>query len=146
MWRRPTSVSSWDHMAHSGMDHVIWQVIWNGRIWLRRIRRLIISKMHHKINVCWSKLTPKKPLPSGLWMSLESNNHVVTTQQTLLFSPVMHLFRNHYCLCTMGANVAAGALLPREAADPRTPTPSPSVPNPLGNTYTYGQGEDLLDP
>lgn len=66
MWCRITTVSAWEHTAYSSMDHaVIWQVVWNGRIWLRRIRRLIISKTHHKINVCWSNLTPKEAITMG---------------------------------------------------------------------------------
>lgn len=60
------TVSAWEHMAYSSVDHaVIWQVVWNERIWLRRIRRLIISKSHHKIKVCWSNLTPKKAIAIG---------------------------------------------------------------------------------
>lgn len=37
-------------------------------------------------------------------MSFESNNYVVIIQQALLFSPLMHLFRNHCCLGTRGAD------------------------------------------
>lgn len=70
-------------------------------------------------------------------MSFESNNYVVIIQQALLFSPLMHLFRNHYCLCTRGADaqqelcclgksLALGFLLHHPLSDP------------LGHTYTHG--------
>lgn len=76
-------------------------------------------------------------------MSFESYNYVVITQQALLFPPLTHLFRNHYCLCTTGADaqqelcclgkpLTLGFLCHHPLSDP------------LGDTH--GQGEDLFNP
>lgn len=85
---------------------------------------------------------PKWPLPQGLWMSLQSNNYVVITQQTL-FSPLMHLFRNHYCLHTMGADMLQKVCCPEEPLTPGFLLHHP--PFPCSWWHSYGQGEDLPD-
>ena len=82
-----------------------------------------------------------------LQLSLESNNYVYYSANSY-FLP-MRLFRNHFCLCTtrtgkqqklccLGKQMIPGVLL--RSISHRL------HPQPLGDTYTSGQGEDLLGP
>lgn len=82
-----------------------------------------------------------------LQLSLESNNYVYYSANSY-FLP-MCLFRNHFCLCTtrtgkqqklccLGKQMIPGVLL--RSISHRL------HPQPLGDTYTSGQGEDLLGP